>query len=175
MGSVLVKGGMMSLCCSTRWQEAAARKERQEEKKRADKARADVELIAEARRAQAASKILAQAAVAKAEQAEFNAVLAKLKQEEQLSKLKVCLEMPWTEERQNLSDSYSLVPCPNYCVEVKKGEIGDLDDVWIRIETLHVAANCTEHERKLRPDLLHSLEGLHESTTAFSPLFTMSP
>ena len=80
-----------------------------------------MELIAEARRAQAASRILAQAAVAKAEQAEFNAVLANLKQEEQLSKLKVWLKMPWTEERQNLSDSYPLVPCPNSRPEVRPG------------------------------------------------------
>ena len=72
-----------------RWQEAAARRDREESKKRAEKAKSDAEAIMRARQLQSESRVLAQAAVAQAEYAEFQAVLAKLKHEEELSKVKV--------------------------------------------------------------------------------------
>ena len=86
----LVAGRSIAGQALCRWQEAAARRDREQERATLERAGQQQKAIADARHAQAASKVLVQAAMAKVEEADFQAALAKARAEQQALRAQVC-------------------------------------------------------------------------------------
>lgn len=72
-----------------RWQEAAGRREREREQLAAEKKAASIAAVAAERNAQAASKLIAQAELAKAEAADFKRTIRRVREEQAALKSKV--------------------------------------------------------------------------------------